>query len=181
MGREERKEDASREKGPQSSAEGRYGEEPTDLWWRKLRAGLLLHLCPLGADAWKKNHFLSFVAHDSGGDRWVAPEESRLYSFPLMSHWTYSGYEKCHLGRAIWESWIPESHCRVPKLPQKLNVSTQGPAALTDASHSARLHGGKLTGVGRCKLLHSEWISNEVLPCSTGDSIQSLGTEHDRR
>ena len=32
-------------------------------------------------------------------------------------------------------------------------------------------------GVGRCK--HLEWISNEVLPCSTGNSIQSFVMEHD--
>ena len=34
-------------------------------------------------------------------------------------------------------------------------------------------------GVGRCKLLHLEWISNEFLLYSTGDSIQSLGIDHD--
>ena len=36
-------------------------------------------------------------------------------------------------------------------------------------------------GVGRCKLLHLEWISSEVLMCSTGSYIQSLGIEHDGR
>ena len=36
-------------------------------------------------------------------------------------------------------------------------------------------------GVGRCKLLHLEWISNEVLLYSTGNNIQSLGIEHDGR
>ena len=35
--------------------------------------------------------------------------------------------------------------------------------------------------VGRCKLLHLEWISNEVLLYSTGNYIQSLGIEHDGR
>ena len=35
--------------------------------------------------------------------------------------------------------------------------------------------------VGRCKLLHLEWISNEVLLYSTGNYIQSLGVEHDGR
>ena len=35
--------------------------------------------------------------------------------------------------------------------------------------------------VGRCKLLHLGWISNEVLLYSTGNYIQSLGTEHDGR
>jgi len=34
-------------------------------------------------------------------------------------------------------------------------------------------------GVSRCKLLHLEWISNEVLLYSTGNYIQSLGIEHD--
>ena len=34
-------------------------------------------------------------------------------------------------------------------------------------------------GVVRCKLLHLEWISNEVLLNSTGNCIQSLGTEYD--
>ena len=36
-------------------------------------------------------------------------------------------------------------------------------------------------GIGRCKLLHLEWISNEVLLYSTVNSIQSLGIEHDGR
>ena len=35
--------------------------------------------------------------------------------------------------------------------------------------------------VSRCKLLHLEWINNEVLLYSTGSSIQSLGTDHDGR
>ena len=34
-------------------------------------------------------------------------------------------------------------------------------------------------GVSRCKLLHLEWISSEVLVYSTGNSIQSLVIEHD--
>ena len=36
-------------------------------------------------------------------------------------------------------------------------------------------------GVGRCQLLHLDWISNEVLLCSTGNSVQSLGIEHGGR
>ena len=35
--------------------------------------------------------------------------------------------------------------------------------------------------VGRCKLLHLEWISNEVLRYSTGNYIQYLGIDHDGR
>ena len=33
-------------------------------------------------------------------------------------------------------------------------------------------------GARRCKLRHLEWISNEVLLYSTGNSIQSLGADH---
>ena len=36
-------------------------------------------------------------------------------------------------------------------------------------------------GVGTWKLLHLEWIGNEILLCSTGNCIQSLVIEHDRR
>ena len=36
-------------------------------------------------------------------------------------------------------------------------------------------------GVGRCKLLHLEWVSNEVLLYLTGNCVQSLGLEHNGR
>ena len=36
-------------------------------------------------------------------------------------------------------------------------------------------------GIGRCKLLHLEWIGNEVQLYSTGNYIQFLGTDHDGR
>ena len=36
-------------------------------------------------------------------------------------------------------------------------------------------------GVSRCKLLHLEWISNEVLLYSTENYIQSPGIDHDGR
>ena len=36
-------------------------------------------------------------------------------------------------------------------------------------------------GVGRCKLWDLEWKSNEVLLYSTGNSIRSLGIDHDGR
>ena len=34
-------------------------------------------------------------------------------------------------------------------------------------------------GVSRCKLLHLEWISREILLYGTGNYIQSLVREHD--
>ena len=36
-------------------------------------------------------------------------------------------------------------------------------------------------GISRCKLLHLECISNEVLLYSTGNYIQALGIDHDGR
>ena len=36
-------------------------------------------------------------------------------------------------------------------------------------------------GVGRCKLSHLEWISNEILLYSTETYVQSLVIEHDGR
>ena len=36
-------------------------------------------------------------------------------------------------------------------------------------------------GISRCKLLHLEWISDEVLLYTTGNYSQYLGIEHDRR
>ena len=35
-------------------------------------------------------------------------------------------------------------------------------------------------GVNTCKLLHLEWISYEVVRCSTGNYIQSLGIDNRR-
>jgi len=36
-------------------------------------------------------------------------------------------------------------------------------------------------GVGRWKLLHLEWIKNEVLLYSRGNYIQSLGIDHNEK
>ena len=36
-------------------------------------------------------------------------------------------------------------------------------------------------GVGKCKLLHVGWISNEVLLYSTGKYVLPLGMDHDGR
>ena len=40
---------------------------------------------------------------------------------------------------------------------------------------------GRKFRVSRCKLLHLEWIENEVLLFSTGSYVQSLVKEHDDR
>ena len=39
----------------------------------------------------------------------------------------------------------------------------------------------RVFGVGRCKLLHLEWILNMVLLYSMRNYVLSLGLEHDRR
>ena len=36
-------------------------------------------------------------------------------------------------------------------------------------------------GVNRCKLLHLEWMENNVLLYGTGNYIQSSGIDHDRK
>lgn len=36
-------------------------------------------------------------------------------------------------------------------------------------------------GGSKCKLLHIQWISNEVILYSTGNYIQSLGMDHTSR
>ena len=36
-------------------------------------------------------------------------------------------------------------------------------------------------GVGRCKLLHLEWINSKVLLYSTGNYIQSPGINNNRK
>ena len=36
-------------------------------------------------------------------------------------------------------------------------------------------------GISRCRLLHLQWINNKVLLHSTGNCIQSPGTDHDEK
>ena len=36
-------------------------------------------------------------------------------------------------------------------------------------------------GVSRCKPLHLEWVSNEILLYSTGNYIQSFGIDHEEK
>ena len=45
----------------------------------------------------------------------------------------------------------------------------------------AREWDGLGVGVGRCKHLHLEWISNGVIPHSTENYVQSLGVTPDGR
>ena len=71
-----------------------------------------------------------------------------------------------------------------------LKYGTDKPICKTETDHRHReqtcgCQGGSVMdgefGVGRCKLLHLEWISNGVLLCSKGNYIQSLDLEYDGR
>ena len=70
-----------------------------------------------------------------------------------------------------------------------LKYGTSDPIYQTDHGHGEQTHGCQWRGsvmvwefgVGRCKLLHLEWISNEILLYSTGNYIQSLEVQYYRR
>ena len=75
-----------------------------------------------------------------------------------------------------------------PKIQHKWNY-LQKRNRLTDLENRFAIAKGeeggsgmdKEFGIGRCKLLHLEWIINEVLLYNTENYIQSLGIEHDGR
>ena len=62
-------------------------------------------------------------------------------------------------------------------------LQDQGPANFPASIFHSRNWGGSGTdwefGISRCKLLHMEWISNEVLLNGTGNYLPSLLMEHD--
>ena len=67
-----------------------------------------------------------------------------------------------------------------------MNLSMQQTHGHAEQIHSC-FGGGMVwqTGVGRCKLLHMEWINNKVLPYSTENYIQfpminHNGTEYEK-
>ena len=68
-----------------------------------------------------------------------------------------------------------------------MNLSTEQKQAHRHREEIYDCQGGGGSGmdrelrVGKCKLLHLEWISNGVLHCSIGNYIQSLVLEHDGR
>ena len=79
-----------------------------------------------------------------------------------------------HVESKIWHQWrtYPQNRKRLTDIENRLVVAMEeGEGSGMDGEF----------GVGRCKLWHWEWISNEVLLYSTGNSIQSLGIDHDRR
>ena len=75
--------------------------------------------------------------------------------------------------------------CDLPSLPKVLTIKQQSPSfsfkiimnienRLVVAREGESGMNGEF-GVGRCKLLHLEWISNEALLYSTGNYINLLG------
>ena len=70
----------------------------------------------------------------------------------------------------------------------EISLSTEQKPTQSHGEQTCGCQGGrggsgmdKESGVSRCKLLHLEWISNEVLVYSKGYYIQYLGIEHDGR
>ena len=66
---------------------------------------------------------------------------------------------------------------------EQMNLSTKQKQTHRESRLAiAKEEGGKGTdlefGVGRCKLLHLEWINNKVLLYSTRNYIQSAGINH---
>ena len=76
---------------------------------------------------------------------------------------------------------------QIPNVITQMNLSTKKKQTL---GHREQTGGGQRGGggdgmdwefgVSRCKILHLEWISSEVLLYSTGNYSQSFMTEHDR-
>ena len=67
---------------------------------------------------------------------------------------------------------------------EQMNLSTKQKQTHRESRLAiAKEEGGKGTdlefGVGRCKLLHLEWINNKVLLYSTGNYIQYPVINHD--
>ena len=72
-----------------------------------------------------------------------------------------------HVETKIWQKWTYlQIRKRLTDLENRLVVAKgQGRGSGIDRD----------LGVSRCKLLHLEWISNEVLLYSTGNCVQTLG------
>ena len=64
-----------------------------------------------------------------------------------------------------------------------MNLSTKRNQTQRHREQTCGCHGweGVEFGVSRCKLFHLEWIGNEVLLYSAGNSIQSPGIDHDEK
>ena len=94
----------------------------------------------------------------------------------LILKWSQSEKDKYHRYHLYVESKIWHKCIFLQNRNRHIDIKTCG----------CQGRGGKEwdgLGVGGSgyKLLHLEWISNEVLLYSTGNYIQSLGREHDGR
>ena len=66
----------------------------------------------------------------------------------------------------------------------QMNLSTKQKQTHIHGEQTCGCQGGgsgmdREFGLGRCKLLHLKWISNEVLLYKLGNYIQSPGIDHD--
>ena len=93
---------------------------------------------------------------------------------------------------ALVDLW-PKNFCMLQARPKKKKrkekEKKKWPSTKQKQTHRQRESGGRGLGSGmdrefgvsRCKLLHLEWTSSEVLLHSAGNHIQSLGIDHDGR
>ena len=78
----------------------------------------------------------------------------------------------CLCGTKLWHKWTYlHNRNRLTSLENRLVIAKEAGGSGMDGEF----------GVRWCKLWHWEWISNEVLLYSTGNSIQSPGIKHDGR
>ena len=63
----------------------------------------------------------------------------------------------------------------------QMNIPTEYKQTHREHTCGCQGEAGRECRVRRCKLLHLEWISNELLLYSTGNYTQSLGIDHDGR
>ena len=98
---------------------------------------------------------------------WLQPE------ILILSEVSQKEKDKCYVMSLI---------CGIQNMAQ-MNLSTDQKQTHRCGDQTCNCQGGGSGmdwefGVSRCKLLHLEWISNEVLLYSTGNYIWFLGIDH---
>ena len=109
----------------------------------------------------KKNKIMPFAA------TWMQLETL------ILSEVSQKEKDKHYMVSCIWNLIYGTNE---PIYRKKLMEVEKG---LVVAKGKGREWGGLGAWVNRCKLLHLQWISNEILLYSAGNSIQSLVMEHD--
>lgn len=118
-------------------------------------------------------HLLSTWQPDRSLTHWARPEIEPTTSWFLVgfiNHWTMMGTPAFLLFQFGFLLYLQK---RNRSQPQKAELWLWAGGGISGMD--------RVFGVGRCNLLHLEWISNEVLLCTTGNYSQSLEVDHDER